>query len=219
MPVGIDSTAPPTDSADIMKPMPIDPAKPRLIVGISGASGAIYGVRLLELLKDCGVESHLIMSRAAQTTLAYETNFKVTDVERLATVVHSNSDIGAACSSGSFKTMGMIVAPCSIKTMAEIATGNTANLISRAADVALKERRRVVLMLRETPLHIGHIRSMAAVTEAGAIVYPPVPAFYARPTSIADMVNHTLGRVLDLFDIDVGTVRRWTGDKERPPVS
>jgi flavin prenyltransferase len=219
MPVGIDSTAPPTDSADIMKPMPIDPAKPRLIVGISGASGAIYGVRLLELLKDCGVESHLIMSRAAQTTLAYETSFKVTDVERLATVVHSNSDIGAACSSGSFKTMGMIVAPCSIKTMAEIATGNTANLISRAADVALKERRRVVLMLRETPLHIGHIRSMAAVTEAGAIVYPPVPAFYARPTSIADMVNHTLGRVLDLFDIDVGTVRRWTGDKERPPVS
>jgi 4-hydroxy-3-polyprenylbenzoate decarboxylase len=202
-----------------MKPMPIDPAKPRLIVGISGASGAIYGVRLLELLKDCGVESHLIMSRAAQTTLAYETNFKVADVERLATVVHSNSDIGAACSSGSFKTMGMIVAPCSIKTMAEIATGNTANLISRAADVALKERRRVVLMLRETPLHIGHIRSMAAVTEAGAIVYPPVPAFYARPTSIADMVNHTLGRVLDLFDIDVGTVRRWTGDKERPPVS
>ena len=147
--------------------------KRRLIIGITGASGAIYGVRLLELLKDSGIETHLIMSRAAQTTLAYETDLKVADVEKLASVVHWNSDIGAGCSSGSLKTLGMIVAPCSIKTMAEIATGVTANLISRAADVALKERRRVVLLLRETPLHIGHIRSMAAVTEAGAIVYPP----------------------------------------------
>ena len=153
------------------------------------------------------------MSRAAQTTLAYETDLKVAQVEQLASVVHSYNDIGAACSSGSFKTMGMIVAPCSIKTMSEIATGMTGNLIARSADVALKERRRVVLLLRETPLHIGHIRTMASVTEAGAIVYPPVPAFYAQPKSLADMIDHTLGRVLDLFDIDVGKVRRWTGGK------
>ena len=187
--------------------------RPRLIIGISGASGAVYGVRLLELLKECGVETHLIMSRAAQTTLAYETDLKVAQVEQLASVVHSYNDIGAACSSGSFKTMGMIVAPCSIKTMSEIATGMTGNLIARSADVVLKERRRVVLLLRETPLHIGHIRTMASVTEAGAIVYPPVPAFYAQPKSLADMIDHTLGRVLDLFDIDVGKVRRWTGGK------
>jgi len=201
-----------------MRHKPTGTQKPRLIVGISGASGAMYGVRLLELLKECGVETHLIISRAAQMTLAYETNLKVSDVERLATVVHSNNDIGAACSSGSFKTLGMIVAPCSVKTMSEIATGNTANLMSRAADVALKERRRVVLLLRETPLHIGHIRTMAAVTEAGAIVYPPVPAFYAMPKSLSEMVDHTLGRALDLFDIDAGTVQRWTGGKGRPKV-
>lgn len=188
----------------------------RLIVGISGASGAVYGVRLLELLKDTEIETHLIMSRSAQVTLAFETDFKVADVEALADVVHPNQDIGAACSSGSFKTMGMVIAPCSIKTMSEIATGTTANLLSRAADVALKERRRVVLMLRETPLHIGHIRTMAAVTEAGAIVYPPVPAFYSRPASLAEMVDHTLGRVLDLFDVDLGVVQRWTGEKTRP---
>jgi 4-hydroxy-3-polyprenylbenzoate decarboxylase len=188
----------------------------RLIVGISGASGAIYGVRLLELLKDSEIETHLVISRAAHLTLAAETNFKVADVEALADVVHANQDIGAACSSGSFQNLGMVIAPCSVKTMAEIATGVTANLISRAADVALKERRRVVLMLRETPLHLGHIRSMAAVTEAGAIVYPPVPAFYTQPTSLEDMVNHTLGRVLDLFDIDLDLVRRWTGDLRRP---
>jgi flavin prenyltransferase len=190
--------------------------KPRLIVGISGASGAIYGVRLLTLLKRAGVETHLIMSRAAQITLAYETSLKVADVEKLASVVHPHNDIAAACSSGSFKNLGMIVAPCSVKTMAEIATGVTSNLLSRSADVALKERRRVVLLLRETPLHLGHIRSMAAVTEAGAIVYPPVPAFYAMPKSVDEMVDHTLGRVLDLFGIDAGTVRRWSGDKARP---
>ena len=188
---------------------------PRLIVGISGASGVVYGIRLLELLRSVRIESHLIMSKAAQVTLAYETDLKVADVEKLATVVHSNQDIGAACSSGSFRTLGMVIAPCSIKTMAEIATGVTPNLLSRAADVALKERRRVVLMLRETPLHLGHIRNMVAVTEAGAIVYPPVPAFYARPASLEDMVDHSLGRVLDLFDIDMGLVRRWTGGKTR----
>lgn len=191
-----------------------DPAK-RLIVGISGASGAIYGIRLLELLKDTEIETHLIISRAASMTIASETDLKVADVEALADVVHANQDVGAACSSGSFQNLGMVVAPCSVKTMAEIATGVTANLISRAADVALKERRRVVLMLRETPLHLGHIRSMAAVTEAGAIVYPPVPAFYTRPQSLEDMVDHSLGRVLDLFDINLGLVRRWSGLKKK----
>jgi 4-hydroxy-3-polyprenylbenzoate decarboxylase len=191
-------------------------SKPRILVGITGASGAVYGIRLLELLRDYGAETHLVMSKAAQVTLACETSLKIADVEKLADVVYPNSDIGAACSSGSFKMSGMIIAPCSIKTMSEIATGNTSSLMSRAADVALKERRRVVLMLRETPLHIGHIRNMAAVTEAGAIVYPPVPAFYALPQSLEDMIDHTLGRVLDLFDIDVGKVRRWSGDKVRP---
>jgi 4-hydroxy-3-polyprenylbenzoate decarboxylase len=173
-------------------------------------------VRLLELLQATEIETHLVISRTAKVTLATETNLKVSDVEALADVVHSNDDLGAACSSGSFQNLGMIVAPCSIKTMSEIATGVTANLISRAADVALKERRRVVLMLRETPLHLGHIRSMAAVTEAGAIVYPPVPAFYANPKSLEDMIDHTIGRALDLFDIDLGTVRRWSGEKQRP---
>lgn len=194
----------------------IQPTPKRLIVGISGASGAIYGVRLLEVLRDSGIQTHLVMSRAAQVTLATETSLKISQVEQLATVVHSNQDIGAACSSGSFETLGMVIAPCSIKTMSEIATGVTAHLLSRAADVTLKERRRLVLLLRETPLHLGHIRTMAAVTEAGAIVYPPVPAFYARPTSLEDMVDHTIGRVLDLFEISNGLVRRWTGEKSRP---
>ena len=183
----------------------------RLIVGISGASGAIYGVRLLELLKGSGVESHLIMSQTARITLATETDYTVKQVEALADVVHAHGDLADACSSGSFRTLGMVVAPCSVKTLAEIASGVTPNLLSRSADVVLKERRRLVLMLRETPLHLGHIRNMAAVTEMGAIVYPPVPAFYARPASLAEMVDHTLGRVLDLFDIDAGTVRRWQG--------
>ena len=183
--------------------------KQRLIVGITGASGSVYGVRLLELLRPTGIETHLIISRAGQQALAAETSLKVADVEKLADVVYANTDMGAACSSGSFHNLGMIVAPCSIKTMSEIATGVTANLISRAADVALKERRRVVLMLRETPLHLGHIRSMAAVTEAGAIIAPPVPAFYAKPASLEAMVEHSVGRVLDLFELDAGVVRRW----------
>ncbi len=187
----------------------------RIVVGLTGASGVIYGIRLLQILQACEVETHRIVSRAAQMTLAYETDYKLPDVEELATIVHPNTDIGAACSSGSFRTDGMIVAPCSTKTMSEIATGVTANLISRAADVALKERRRVVLLLRETPLHLGHIRAMAAVTEAGAIIYPPVPAFYARPNSLEEMIDHTLGRVLDLFGIDAGTVKRWSGDKTK----
>ena len=199
-----------------MKPERQAQPKPRLVVGISGASGTIYGIRLLELLQGTGIETHLVMSRSARVTLAYETEYKVADVEKLASVVHSNQDIGAACASGSFRTLGMVIAPCSIKTMSEIASGTTGNLLARSADVALKERRRVVLLVRETPLHMGHIKSMAAVTEAGAIVYPPVPAFYAHPKSLMEMVEHTLGRVLDLFDIDMGLVRRWTGDKVRP---
>ena len=187
------------------------PPRKRLIVGISGASGAIYGIRLLQLLKEADVETHLIVSRTARVTIATETDLNTGEVEALADVVHSNQDLGAACSSGSFQTLGMVIAPCSVKTMAEIATGVTANLISRAADVALKERRRVVLMLRETPLHLGHIRSMAAVTEAGAIVYPPVPAFYSKPQNLTEMVDHSLGRVLDLFGLDLDIVRRWNG--------
>ena len=190
------------------------PPRKRLIVGISGASGAIYGIRLLQLLKETDVQTHLIISRTARVTIATETDLNTGEVEALADVVHSNQDLGAACSSGSFQTLGMVIAPCSVKTMAEIATGVTANLISRAADVALKERRRVVLMLRETPLHLGHIRSMAAVTEAGAIVYPPVPAFYSKPQNLTEMVDHSLGRVLDLFGLDVDIVRRWNGVAE-----
>ncbi|MBS0248385.1 MAG: UbiX family flavin prenyltransferase [Proteobacteria bacterium] len=194
-------------------------ARKRMIVAITGASGTIYGIRLLEFLRQEGVETHLIMSRNAQIAMAAETEVKPADVERLADVVHSNQNLGAACSSGSFRTMGMIVAPCSIKTMSEIATGVTSSLVSRAADVALKERRRVVLMLRETPLHLGHIRSMAAVTEAGAIVYPPVPAFYARPVSIDDMVDYTVRRVLDLFDLHLEAPGRWQGLTPRPRAS
>lgn len=185
----------------------------RLIVALSGASGIIYGVRLLELLRGLPeaerVETHLIMSRAAEITLAHETDLKVADVTGLADVVHANKDIGAAVASGSFRTLGMIVAPCSVKTLAEIATGVTDTLLARAADVVLKERRRLVLMVRETPLHTGHLRNMLALSEMGAIIAPPVPAFYARPDGLAAMVDHSVGRVLDLFDIEVGTVRRW----------
>jgi 4-hydroxy-3-polyprenylbenzoate decarboxylase len=185
-------------------------AKPRrLIVGISGASGTIYGVRLLQALRGMNIESHLVMTRSAEVTMAYELDMKVKDVHALADVVHANADIGAAISSGSFKTEGMVVAPCSIRSLAEIAYGNTDNLLSRAADVVLKERRRLVLMVRETPLHVGHLRAMTQATEIGAIVLPPVPAFYARPKTIDDIVNHTVGRALDLFGIDNALVRRW----------
>ncbi|PXW24765.1 UbiX family flavin prenyltransferase [Paraburkholderia caballeronis] len=181
----------------------------RLVVGISGASGVVYGVRLLQLLRQLDIESHLVMSRSAQVTLAHESPYSVADVRALATVSYSNTDIGAAISSGSFPVMGMVVAPCSIRTLSEVATGVTSGLLSRAADVTLKERRRLVLMVRETPLHLGHLRSMASVTEAGAIVYPPVPAFYANPESLDEMVDHTLGRVLDLFGIETSVVHRW----------
>ena len=190
-----------------MQASPPEPA--RLIVGISGASGVIYGVRMLQMLRALGVETHLVMSKSAQLTLTHETDMSVAEVKALADVTYSNADIGAAIASGSFRVSGMVIAPCSIKTLSEIASGITGSLLSRAADVTLKERRRLVLMLRETPLHLGHLRSMVAVTEAGAIVSPPVPAFYAKPASIDEMVDHSVGRVLDLFGIESGAVRRW----------
>jgi 4-hydroxy-3-polyprenylbenzoate decarboxylase len=181
----------------------------RLIVGISGASGAVYGIRLLEALRDLDVETHLVMTRSARLTMSYETSLKSADVEALAAVHHRNEDMAAPISSGSFRTLGMVVAPCSIRSLSEIATGVTSGLLTRAADVVLKERRRLVLMVRETPLHLGHLRSMAQVTEIGAIVMPPVPALYNRPRSIDDIVDHSVGRVLDLFGIENTLVRRW----------
>jgi flavin prenyltransferase len=183
----------------------------RLIVGISGASGTIYGVRLLEMLRKAEIETHLVMSKSAEMTMVYETDIKPKDVRILAAVYYSVSDIGAAISSGSFPTMGMIIAPCSIRTMSEIATGVTSSLLSRAADVVLKEKRRLVLAVRETPLHGGHLRTMTTLTDIGAVIAPIVPAFYNRPQSVDDIVNHTCGRLLDLFAIDTGTVKRWKG--------
>jgi 4-hydroxy-3-polyprenylbenzoate decarboxylase len=184
-------------------------ANPRMIVGISGASGVIYGARLLELLRPLAVETHLVISRAAEVTLALETDLKPAVVRARADVVHAIGDMAAPISSGSFRTMGMVVAPCSIRSMAEIASGATTTLLTRAADVVLKERRRLVLIVRETPLHTGHLRTMTALSEMGAIIAPPVPAFYAKPATIAEMIDQTLGRVLDLFELDSGTVRRW----------
>lgn len=196
----------------------------RIIVGISGASGAIYGIRLLEVLQHLGIESHLVMTRAAELTIAQETGLKPAEVAAKASVRHAIGNVGASIASGSFRTLGMIVAPCSIRSLSEIAAGVTGTLLTRAADVQLKERRRLVLMLRETPFHLGHIRSMAAVTEMGAIVAPPVPAFYIRPRSIDDLVDHAVGRALDLLGVDSGLVRRWGEDvgpvgpvREPPP--
>ena len=189
-------------------------AIPRLIVGISGASGAIYGVRLLELLRPLAVETHLVMSRAAEIALALETGLKLAAVRALADVVHAVGDLAAPISSGSFSTSGMVIAPCSIRSMAEIASGVTTTLLSRAADVVLKERRRLVLLVRETPLHTGHLRTMTALSEMGAVIAPPVPAFYAKPQTLAEMIDQTLGRILDLFDLETGRVRRWG---ELPP--
>jgi flavin prenyltransferase len=181
----------------------------RLVVGISGASGVIYGIRVLESLARLGVESHLVMSKAAEITLAHETSLKLADVRALATAWYKAEDIGAAPASGSYRSLGMIVAPCSVRSMSEIATGVTTSLLTRAADVALKERRRLVLMVRETPLHTGHLRTMLNLSEMGAVVAPPVPAFYARPDSLDAMIDHTVGRMLDLFGLDTGLVRRW----------
>jgi flavin prenyltransferase len=191
----------------------------RLVVGISGASGVIYGVRLLEALREAGIETHLVVTKSAEMTLAYETDRKLADVQALADHFHAVQDLGAPIASGSFKTSGMIVAPCSIRSLSEIAWGTTTNLLTRAADVALKERRRLVLMVRETPLHIGHLRAMTAAAENGAIILPPVPGFYALPQTVQDIVDQSVGRALDLFDIETPLVRRWgegaAGEKPR----
>jgi 4-hydroxy-3-polyprenylbenzoate decarboxylase len=183
----------------------------RLIVGISGASGVIYGVRLLEALRETGIETHLVISKAAEMAFAYETDLKPAAVRKLATKSYAVGDVGAAISSGSFKTMGMIVLPCSIKTMSEIATGVTGTLLSRAADVVLKERRRLVIALRETPLHAGHLRNLATLSDLGATIAPLVPAFYPRPKSVDEIIDHSVGRLLDAFDIETGLVARWQG--------
>ena len=183
----------------------------RLIVGISGASGAIYGIRILQALQGSAIETHLVMSESARITLASESDLTAAQVEALASEVHHVRNIGATLASGSFKTMGMVIAPCSIRTLSEVAWGGTSSLLTRAADVVLKERRRLVLLLRETPLHAGHIQSMLQATNNGAIIMPPVPAFYARPKTVDDIVNHSVGRVLDLFDIDTDLVARWAG--------
>ncbi|MGA7809553.1 UbiX family flavin prenyltransferase [Bradyrhizobium sp.] len=191
----------------------MEPPPRRLIVGISGASGVIYGVRVLQLLRNAGVQTHLVMSKTAELTFAYESTLKIADVKTLAHTTHAIDDMAASISSGSFRTMGMIVAPCSMRSMSEISSGVTTTLLTRAADVTLKERRRLVLLVRETPLHTGHLRSMTALSEMGAIIAPPVPAFYAKPQTLEDMVDHTVGRALDLFDIDVGVAHRW-GERE-----
>lgn len=181
----------------------------RLVVGISGASGVVYGVRLLEALHGTDIETHLVITKSAEMTLAYETDRKLGDLHALASRVHAVQDLGAAISSGSFKTMGMIVAPCSIRSLSEIAWGTTTGLLTRAADVVLKERRRLVLMVRETPLHLGHLRAMTAAAENGAIILPPVPGFYSLPATVQDIVDQSVGRALDLFDIETDLVKRW----------
>ncbi|MDP3749964.1 MAG: UbiX family flavin prenyltransferase [Phenylobacterium sp.] len=184
----------------------------RLVVGVSGASGVAYGLRVLDACRELAVESHLIFSRAAALTLAQETTLTVADVQARADVVHKVGDVGASVASGSFPTLGMIIAPCSVRTMSEVATGVTSSLLTRAADVTLKERRPLVLMVRETPLHLGHLRTMVRLAEMGAIIAPPMPAFYAKPTSLEEMVDQSVGRALDLFGLSWKPVKRWGQD-------
>ena len=188
----------------------------KLIIGVSGASGAIYGVRLLETLRELDIETHLVVSKAAAVTLHHETDYRLADLEALAHRRYAAGDIGAAIASGSFQSMGMIIAPCSIRSMSEIATGATTTLLTRAADVALKERRRLALAVRETPLHLGHLRSLTALAEMGAIICPPAPAFYHRPQSVAEIVDQTVGRLLDLFGLDAPVTRRWRAAEQIP---
>lgn len=183
----------------------------KIIIAISGASGAIYGIRLLEVLKDQNIETHLVISDGAALTIKSETEYSVEQVKRLANYHYSNKDIGATIASGSFKTLGMIIAPCSMKTLASIAHAIEDNLISRAAGVVLKDRRKLILMTRETPLHIGHIENMLKVVNYGGIIAPPVPAFYGKPKEIDDIVNHSITRVLDFFDIETNLIERWSG--------
>ncbi|KQW70940.1 3-octaprenyl-4-hydroxybenzoate carboxy-lyase [Phenylobacterium sp. Root77] len=184
----------------------------RLVVGVSGASGVAYGLRALDACRELGVESHLIFSKAAALTLAQETSLSLADVNARADVVHKVGDVGASISSGSFQTLGMIIAPCSVRTMSEIATGVTSSLLTRAADVTLKERRPLVLMVRETPLHLGHLRTMVRLAEMGAVIAPPLPAFYAKPASLEEMVDQSVGRALDLFGLSWKPVKRWGED-------
>lgn len=183
----------------------------RIIVGISGATGISYGVRLLQALRDLDVETHLVVSSPGEMTRDYETDLSAGELKQLADHSYKPSDVGAPISSGSFRTLGMIVLPCSVRTVSEIAYGTTSNLLTRAADVCLKERRRLVLGVRESPLSLVHLRAMAAATEAGAIIAPPVPAFYARPGSLAEMIDHTVGRMLDLFALENNLAPRWGG--------
>jgi len=196
---------------------PLKAAKARLVVGIAGASGAAYGVRVLDACRELGIETHLVVSRAGVLTLKTEAGLGLADVVAKASVAYKPTDIGAAIASGSFRTLGMIVAPCSVRTMSEIATGVTASLMSRAADVTLKERRPLVLMVRETPLHLGHLRTMVALTEMGATIAPPLPALYAKPASIEAMIDQSVGRALDLFGLDWARVDRW--GEQLAPVS
>ncbi|WP_332675485.1 UbiX family flavin prenyltransferase [Aromatoleum sp.] len=187
----------------------------RIVVGISGASGAIYGIRILEVLKRIGVETDLVMSDSAKRTIVYETDYSINDVKCLASCVHDINDVGASIASGSFRHAGMIIAPCSIKTLSAVANSFNTNLLIRAADVTLKERRKLVLMLRETPLHLGHLRLMTQVTETGAVLVPPLPAFYHRPKTLDDIINQSVTKALDQFDLDVDLFGRWTGNEER----
>ncbi len=189
-----------------------DGGAPRLVVGLTGASGAVYGLRVLDALRELGVESHLVVSRSAALTLKQETGLAPADLASRAGAVHRVADVGAAIASGSFRTLGMIVAPCSVRTMSEIATGVTSSLLTRAADVTLKERRPLVLMVRETPFHLGHLRTMVRLAEMGATIAPPLPAFYAEPASIEALVDQSVGRALDLFGLDWKPVRRWGRD-------
>jgi 4-hydroxy-3-polyprenylbenzoate decarboxylase len=190
----------------------MDTRRARLVVGISGASGAVYGVRVLDACRDLGVETHLIVSRAALLTLSHETDLSPADLAAKAKVAYRVGDVGAAVASGSFPTLGMIIAPCSVRTMSEIATGVTSSLLTRAADVTLKERRPLVLMVRETPLHLGHLRTMVQLAEMGATLAPPLPAFYARPRDLGEMVDQSVGRALDLFGLAWDAVTRWGDD-------
>jgi 4-hydroxy-3-polyprenylbenzoate decarboxylase len=191
------------------------PATTRLVVGMAGASGAIYGIRLLEVLRARReVETHLVITKPAERTIAEETSYRVAEVREMASVVHPLIDIGASIASGSFRTVGMVVIPCSIHTVSSVAYCQSDNLLTRAADVVLKERRTLVLVVRETPLHPGHLKAMLAAAEAGAVILPPVPAFYSQPKTVEDIVDHTVGRVLDQFGIEHNLVRRWG---EPPP--
>jgi len=186
--------------------------RPRLVVGLSGASGVAYGLRVLDACRELGVETHLVLTKAAVLTIGQETELSVADVQARSDVSHRACDVGASIASGSFPALGMIVAPCSVRTMSEIATGVTSSLLTRAADVTLKERRPLVLMVRETPLHLGHLRTMVRLAEMGAVIAPPLPAFYAKPATLEEMVDQSVGRALDLFGLSWAAVRRWGRD-------